>query len=306
MQRAIVLVFLADLWWGISALYWRELASIAPADQLAWRIVLGVVMLTGWWSFRRRNPFSDLTKQHLAYGLAGTICITANWAMFLWAVANGQAVDAALGYFLTPVLAVALAVAVLKEHVDPLQTVALVFAVAGLVWLFALEGGVPWVAIVLGASFATYGLVRKMGPWDAVGGLTMEMVAVVPVALVFLMVRGFDPNVSIGGDDQVRTWMLLLLAGLATAAPLVLFANAARSAPLVVVGLMQYVIPVAQFLVGWLALGESVPAARFVGFGLVWMAIACVIANEVRRWRSRTVALSLRDQSLNGTADPTG
>lgn len=289
MQRPILLVLLADLWWGISALYWRELDSIAPADQLAWRILFGIVVLGAWWLFRGAWPFADMTTRKWRYGLAGTVCITLNWAVFLWAVSNDQAVEAALGYFLSPIVSVVLAVVLLGERLDRLQQAAVVLAAGGMVWLFALQGGVPWAALVLGVSFAIYGYVRKTGPWDAVDGLTMEMAAVVPVAAAFLVIRGAESATSIGGDDRAITWVLLSFAGVATAVPLILFANAARKAPLAVVGLLQYIVPVAQFLVGWLVFAESVPAARFVGFGLVWAALGCVILNELGRQRRPAV-----------------
>ncbi len=285
MQRPILLVLLADLWWGISALYWRELDSIDPVDQLAWRILLGVAVLGGWWASRRRWPFRGMTRRKWVYGLLGTVCITMNWAVFLWAVSNDQAVGAALGYFLSPVLSVVIAVVALGERLDRLQQAAVALAAGGLVWLVVLQGGVPAVALALGVSFAIYGYVRKTGPWDAVDGLTMEMAAVAPFAAVFLLIRGIDTSVSVGGDDRAITWLLLSFAGLATAMPLILFANAARKAPLAVVGLLQYVVPVAQFLVGWLVFAESVPATRFVGFGLVWAALACVIVNELQQQR---------------------
>ena len=154
------------------------------------------------------------------------------------------------------------------------------FACVGLVWLFVRQGGVPWVALALGVSFGIYGLTRKLGPWEALDGLTAEMAIVAPIGLGLLVVRVAD-GVEVAGDGTLETWLLISVAGIATVVPLILFANAARKAPLVVVGLLQYVIPVAQFLVGWQVLGESVTLGRLVGFAFIWVALALVAFDQI-------------------------
>ena len=284
-QRAILWVVAADLWWGLSALYWRELASVAPIDQLGWRVSTGFVLMALYAGFRRRSAFRNLTLRHLGYGLAGAVMIFTNWAVFLWALDNDQAVDAALGYFLAPLVAVALAVRVLGERLRPFQAIALGLATVGMVWLFTGQGRVPWVAVAPGLSFGFYGLVRKQGPWGPVDGLAVEMGCSAPITIGLLLWR-WSAGEAVQGDGDLRTWGLIALTGVVTSVPLILFAAAARSAPLVVVGLMQYVIPIAQFLVGWLALGESVPQGRLLGFVWIWAALAFVVTDELRVYAS--------------------
>lgn len=285
MSRPILWVFLADLWWGISALFWRELDTVVSIDQLGWRVATGFSLLVLYWIVRRQHPAPEgISWRHVRYALGGGLFIFTNWAVFLWAIANEQAVDASLGYFLAPVISAGLAVAILGERLRPLQLIAVVIALVGIVWMFAIQGGVPWVALVLGFSFGFYGLLRKVGPWEAINGLTAEMGVVVPIALAILISR-FAAGNDIAGDASLRTWILIILTGFITAVPLVLFARAARAAPLVVVGLMQYVVPIAQFIVGWWALGESVPLDRLIGFTIVWVALVLVVADELRSQR---------------------
>lgn len=285
MSRPILWVFLADLWWGVSALFWRELDTVVPIDQLGWRVTTGFGLLVLFWILRRQNPAPEgVSGRHIRYAFGGGLFIFTNWAVFLWAIANEQAVDASLGYFLAPVISAGLAVAILGERLRPLQLVAVLIALVGIVWMFAIQGGVPWVALVLGFSFGFYGLLRKVGPWEAINGLTAEMGVVVPIALAILISR-FAAGDDVAGDGSPRTWILIILTGFITAVPLVLFARAARAAPLVVVGLMQYVVPIAQFIVGWWALGESVPRDRLIGFAIVWVALVLVVADELRTQR---------------------
>ncbi|NNC78932.1 MAG: EamA family transporter RarD [Acidimicrobiales bacterium] len=285
MRRPILWVFVADLWWGVSALFWRELDTVAPIDQLGWRVTTGFGLLALFWLLRRRHPLpGGLTKRHVLYAIGGAAFIFSNWAVFLWAIANEQAVDAALGYFLAPVIQVALAVGVLREVMRPAQKLAVIIATAGIVWMVTIQGGLPWVALVLAGSFGCYGLLRKMGPWDAVNGLTAEMGIVAPLTILLLVVRSGAGN-EIAGDASLFTWALIVLTGFITAVPLILFAGAARAAPLVVVGLMQYVVPIAQFIVGWWILGESVPLNRLIGFAIVWAALVLVVFDELRNQR---------------------
>ncbi|MGI9608183.1 MAG: EamA family transporter RarD [Acidimicrobiales bacterium] len=288
-SRAILLVVVADVWWGISAIYWNELDDLDSIDQLGWRIVLGLATLSVYWIARRTFPFAGTTGRHVRFAMAGALAISGNWAVFLWAGANGQAVEAALGYFLMPIISVALALKVLGERLRRAQVVAVLLALVGIVWLFASRGGVPWVALVLGFSFASYGLLRKVGPWGALDGLTAEMTVVAPIGAILLL-TGVASGRSVDGGGGATNWLLISITGLVTTLPLFLFANAARKAPLVVVGLLQYVIPVAQFLVGWLWLGESVDRSRLFGFGFIWAALGFVVADQVGSGRAGAVS----------------
>ena len=279
-RRATVLVCLAYTWWGCSAIFWRELGSVAPVDQLSFRVITGFSYLAVVWMVRRHNPIVGLTKQHLTYGLAACALIAANWIVFLWAVDNGRAVEAALGYFLMPLFSVALGVGLLGERLRVLQKAALALAVVGIVWTLVVVGTVPWVALILGASFAVYGWARKQGPWNAVDGLTFETMLLVPFLLPLLLWRGAG-DVAVTGDGSWATLLLIAATGLVTIVPFLLFASAARQVSLTVVGLLQYINPTLQFLVGWQVLGEPVSTSRLLGFAWIWAALGLVIVDEL-------------------------
>ncbi len=284
-RKATLLVAAAYCWWGFSPVFWRELDSVAPLDQLSWRVALGLAYLAAVWIWRRSNPLGGLTRRHVTYGTFAALMIAANWGAFLWAVDNDQTNEAALGYFLMPLLAVALGVWLLGERLRPLQTVALVFGAIGMLWTLTVVGSVPWVACVLGVSFSLYGFAKKQGPWEVVDGLTFEMLVIAPVFILFLSVRGLGESHTIDGDGSLATIALIALTGLVTVVPLLLFAAAAKKVSLTVVGLLQYLNPVLQFLVGWQLFGEDVSPGRLFGFAWIWAALACVAADEVRSKR---------------------
>jgi|GEM_PF-3271241 len=219
-------------------------------------------------------------RQHITYGLGACVLIAANWVVFLWAIDNGRAVEAALGYFLMPLFSVALGVGLLGERLRSLQKGALVLAVIGIVWTLVAVGTVPWVALILGGSFALYGWARKQGPWNAVDGLTFETMLLVPFLLPLLFWRGAG-EVAVTGDGTWTTLLLIAATGLVTIVPLLLFASAARQVSLTLVGLLQYINPTLQFLVGWQILGESVSTARLFGFGWIWAALGLVVVDEL-------------------------
>ncbi len=280
-RKALVLVAAAYVWWGCSAIFWRALDSVAPTDQLSFRVVLGLLYLVVYALVASKRPLASLTPQHWKYGAIAAAMIALNWIVFLWAVANDQAVEAALGYFLMPLFAVALGVLALGERLTTDQRIALLLATIGMVWTFVDVGSPPWVSLALGMSFAVYGWARKVGPWAAVDGLTFEMTLVAPVLLVVLAVRAAN-GVSVAGDASSLTIALLAATGAVTVIPLLLFAAATKRASLTAVGLLQYINPTLQFLVGWHVFGESVSSGRLLGFAWIWAALALVVRSELR------------------------
>lgn len=283
-RRATILVACAYVWWGLSAIFWRELGSVVPSNQLSFRVCFGFFYLALVWFVRRRNPFRGVTQRHVVYGVGAAVTIGLNWVVFLWAVDNDQAVEAALGYFLMPLFAVALGVGLLGERPRPLQIAALVLATIGIIWTFVVLGTVPWVALTLGASFAIYGWARKSGPWNAVDGLTFETGLLAPAALLWLGSRAASGS-NITGDGDLSTYILIVFTGVVTVVPLLLFAAAARRVSLTTVGLLQYINPTLQFLVGWQIFGESVARGRLLGFAWIWAALLLVVLDELRSKR---------------------
>lgn len=294
-NRALGQVSLAYVWWGGSAIFWNELGSVAPVDQLAWRVTTAFFYLAvGGFLLRdrfeaaavpaslfRRGGFSaHLTRSHLTYGVGAALMIVMNWGLFLWSIDNGQAVEAALGYFLMPIISVALGVGLLGERLSKLQIAALILSIVGIVWTIVVVGRLPIVAILVGLTFALYGLLRKQGPWDSLSGLTFETGFLLPVLLAVLVIRGFSGE-SIAGDGTAWTIVLIFLTGVVTMVPLIAFASASKRVSLSVIGLLQYINPTLQFIVGWRVLGETVEASRLVGFAWIWLALALIVVDEL-------------------------
>ncbi len=226
--------------------------------------------------------------------LAGTavaaVLIAVNWVVYVAAVTSGNTSEAALGYFLNPLVTVALGVVVLGERLRVLQWVAVGIGVVAGVYLGVSGGRVPWVALTLAVSFALYGLTKKkVGvSLDAIHGLTVETVVLAPVAVVLLLVVGAQGGLEFGRHGGVHT-SLLVLSGVVTAVPLLCFAAAARRIPLVSIGLIQFITPVMQLLCAVLLLGEHMPRERWIGFGIVWVALARADRRLARQpaWRPR-------------------
>jgi chloramphenicol-sensitive protein RarD len=241
-------------------------------------------------------------------GAAGAL-IYVNWQTYVYGVSTGQVVEASLGYFINPIVTVFLGVIVLRERLRVTQWVAVAISLIAVVVLTVGYGALPWIALVLAFSFGLYGLVKKQvgKDVDAVSGLTLETVWLMPVAIVQLIVVGVTAGLTFG---TVSLWHTVGMVGLGvvTAIPLLLFASAARRLPLIYLGFIQYFAPVIQFLVGVLLLHEAMPAERWFGFGLVWLALVILTADMAISARSsrrlRLAASEACEPGGSPTVDP--
>ena len=287
----------AYLLWGFFPLYFHALGPSGPLEVLAHRILWSllfclVVLVVGRrWQWLR--PL--LARRKLLLGLTlAALVLALNWGVYVGAVMAGHTSEAALGYFLNPLLTVALGVVILGEPLRRLQWVAVGIGALAAAYLTVVGGRVPWIALTLAVSFALYGLIKKRvgASLSALHGLTIETAALLPVAgvLLWLVSHGADLASTSGQQQPGATFLgfggwhtaLLLLTGPVTAIPLLLFASAARRVPLVTIGLLQFMTPVMQLLCS-LILGEIITAARWVGFGIVWIALAVL---SVDSWRA--------------------
>jgi chloramphenicol-sensitive protein RarD len=225
----------------------------------------------------------------LLLGLAGAL-IYVNWQVYVLSSTSGRVVDAALGYFINPIVTVLLGVLVLRERLRPVQWVAVGISAIAVLVLSLETGSVPWIALALAASFGLYGLVKKGvgGTVDPLSGLTLETAWLAPVAAVHLAVVRGTAGLAFEAAGLFPT-LMLARAGIGTAVPLLLFASSTRRLPLTVVGFLQYLAPILQFLIGVIVLHEAMPAGRWIGFVLVWLALAFLVsgglvtATRVRR-----------------------
>ena len=273
----------AFAWWGLCPGYFPLLLPAGSLEVLAHRIVwsavcLALVLLV----VRRFGELRRLSGRTWLLLLAASALVSANWFTYIYAATHGHVVDAALGYFINPLVTVALGVIVFRERIGRWQLVALVIAVAAVVVLTAGVGAPPYIAVALAVTFALYGLVKKVVVADPRVSVAVETFLALPLAggyLITLEVLGQGHFVNHGTAHTV----LLLLVGPVTAVPLVLFAAAAQRLPLVTIGLLFYLNPALQMAWGVLIGHEPMPVARWIGFGLIWVALAVMTIDAVRK-----------------------
>ena len=275
----------AYILWGIFPLYFVALAPAAPMEILGWRILLSLLLCAAILAVQTRL-FSALAllrdrRTALLTASAGVL-VAVNWGIFVVATQTGHVVDAALGYFINPLVTALLGVIVLRERLRKLQWVALGLGALAVVVLVVAYGQFPYIALGLAFSFGFYGLVKKMlGSMGALQGLTLETLWVIPIAIGLLFWESSQNGLTIATEGPLHL-ILMLLAGAVTSVPLLLFAAATRRLPLSTVGLMQYINPVLQALVGIVILSEPMPLERWWGFGIVVLALAVFGADAVR------------------------
>lgn len=289
MQRGITYAALAYTLWGIFPLYFVLLRNVPALEVLAHRIVWSLVVVAMLLAALRRLdwlPAALRDRKVMRAFAASALLIAMNWFFYIWAVQHGRVLDASLGYFITPLANVLMGRLVLGERLRRAQWVAVAIAACGVLWLAAATPTVPWIALVLAATFSTYGLLRKVAPLDALEGLALETLMLGPLALAGLLwAAAHDGTVFQNAAPGLQA--LLVLAGPLTAAPLLLFAAGARRIPLNVLGMLQYLGPTLQFLIGVLLFNEPFGGTRLIGFVLIWTACALFSADLWRRSRRK-------------------
>jgi chloramphenicol-sensitive protein RarD len=280
--------------WGLFPLYWPLLEPAAPLEILAHRIVwslLFVGLLV--WARRRYGTVRQalLDRRTRIALVVASVVIGVNWFVYIWAVNNHHVVETSLGYFINPLVSVAMGVAAFGERLRRLQWVAIALAASGVVWLTVELGRPPWISIVLALAFGTYGLAKKKANVGAVQGLAFETLVLAPLALGYLLVLQASGQSEFTGNGWGLTAMLVG-AGVVTALPLLCFGAAATRIPLSMIGMLQYLTPTLQFLIGVLLYHEPMTSARWVGFALVWAALVVFTAESLRNRRRqiRTMA----------------
>ena len=265
--------------WGTFPLYWRLLRHVAPLHVLGQRIVWSFLLLAAILLLVRsqRQTLPTVRPRVVALYAIAAALIALNWYLFIYAVAVDRVLETSLGYFITPLVNVVLGVAVFGERLRPAQWLAVALAAAGVVYLTYAYGTLPWVALGLAASFGGYGLVKKTAPLGPMHGLTLETGVLFLPALAGVIATRSDDGWLLGHD--LGTYALMVGGGFITTLPLLLFAAAVRRVPLSVVGLLQYISPSIQFLLGVFVLHEPFSSAQLVGFGLVWSALVVFSAH---------------------------
>jgi len=271
--------------WGLFPLFFKQLQHVASLEvvlhRMVWSLVFVLLVLGALrrWSWLRdalRNP------RLLATFAASSTLLAANWLTYIWAVNNGHVLDASLGYFILPLVNVALGFVFLHERPRPGQWLAFGIAAAGVLWLALLTGHVPWIALGLALTFGIYGLIRKLAPLGALEGMSLETMLLAPLAAVALL-WGHQSGGMPAHD--AHTWLLFVLCGPVTAIPLLLFSAGARRVPLSTMGILQYLTPTILLFLGTLLYDEPFAGPRLAGFALIWTAL---LLYSVDGWRHRT------------------
>ena len=294
-----IYAFGAYFLWGFMPLYFLLLAPIGPWEIVVWRILFSLVFCAILLTVTRTWPklIAILRDRRLVFWtIVAGLLIYVNWQVFLLGILTGHVIEGSLGYFVNPIVTVLLGVLVLGEKLRTAQWVAIAFAALAVVVIIVAYGSFPWIALTLAASFGAYGLVKKqIGPSvDAISGLTLESLWLTPIAIVQLVVVASTTGLVFGTQGAGHT-TLVTLAGVVTAVPLLLFAAGARRAPLTVIGLLQFVAPILQFLTGWWLLHEPMPLERWIGFGLVWVALVILSVDSLRHARRSRAASDVSD-----------
>jgi chloramphenicol-sensitive protein RarD len=277
-RRGIVAGIGAYLIWGLVPIFFKQIVEVPATEIIAHRVVWAMLLMTAILGVGR--GFGDALRvaripaQLARIALAAALVIS-NWLTFVWGVNNGHIIETSLGYFILPLLNVALGVLVLKERLRPLQWVAVLLAAAGVAIEAVRAGGLPWIALVLAGTFAIYGLMRKQLPLDAASGLFLETACMLPLALGWLGWLTFAGQGHFGSSGTLSAGDLLLLAtGPVTAIPLLLFAIAARRLPLSMMAFLQYLAPSIAFLIGVLVYREPLDLQRMLSLAAIWAGLA--------------------------------
>lgn len=270
--------------WGLLPLYFHALKGVPALQVLAHRVLWSMLLLALLvLVLRRGRSIAAAARGRTLLLLAASAALIAtNWLIYIWAVQHDHVLEASLGYFINPLVNVALGVAVLGERLRRWQAVAIGVAGLGVVILAASGGGALWISLTLAASFGTYGLLRKVVAIDALGGLTIETLLLAVPAALLLGMTAANGTASFGTAPGVDA--LLIASGAVTAAPLLMFAAAARRMPYATLGLIQYIAPTLQFSIA-VALGEPVRGVHLLTFALIWAGCALYAADTVRAAR---------------------
>lgn len=274
--------------WGLFPLYFALLDAVSPLEVVAHRVIWTLVFLVivisiarGWGRLR-----NTINKRTLGILSGAAVFISINWLVYVYAVATNQVVQASLGYFINPLVSVALGIFLLRERLRRLQWVAVAVAFIAVAILTISYGALPWISLTLAFSFGLYGLMKKFANIGSSESLAIETAALAPFALAFMGFMEFSQQAAFGLNGW-QISLLLILLGPVTALPLLAFGGAATRIPLSTLGVLQYITPIFQFSIGVFIFGEAMPASRWLGFLFVWSALVVFSTDAYRHARGR-------------------
>ncbi len=287
MNRGILYGIGAYGLWGLLPVYWKWLRAVPAGETLVHRMIWSLVFLAAVLTWRRQWAWVQATRRHkrtLIYVGGAAALLALNWYTYIWAVNAGFIVEASLGYFITPLLNVALGVILLRERLRTGQWLAVGLAALGVLYLTLSYGSLPWIALTLALTFSLYGYIKKKVRLDALESLTAEMAVLFLPATAYLIILEGQRSAVFAHTTPLNN-ILLISTGVITAIPLLLFAAAAHRIPLSTVGLLQYIAPTLQFLLGVFLYHERFDHTRLLGFSIIWLALIIYTSDNVRHYR---------------------
>ena len=274
MNKGIASAFAAYFLWGMFPIYFKIIHVVPPVQILSHRILWSFLLLTVVLVVKHeiKRWRAVITRRTLFIYTVAAVLLAINWLTYVWAVNAGFVVEASLGYFINPLVSVLLGVIFLREKLRPLQWIPVGLATIGVLYLTLSYGSLPWIALTLAFSFGFYGFMKKLSPLDSLYGLSLETAILFIPALGYLI---FAETQGVGSFGHEGVWVTILLAltGVVSVIPLLLFSIGVRSAPLSTIGLIQYVTPTLQFLIGLLLYNEPFDSAHLIGFSIIWLAL---------------------------------
>lgn len=296
-KKGVIFALLAYLCWGLFPLFWKQLTHVPSMEILAARVIWAFVFTWLYLVLRQQSKplwqdVKQLWQQKTAFWQLGiaSFVISLNWFTYIWAVNHNHIVQTSLGYYINPILSILFGVIFFKERLTSAQKLATVIAISAVLLLAIYYGELPWIALILAFSFATYGVLKKKIRLDATRGLVIETFFVLPIALsyyIYLFVQGE----AVFLHSDIKTSLLLMLGGILTAIPLILFAMGAQRAPLYVVGFIQYLSPTITLMLGVLIYQEPFSKIQFIAFGLVWLAIVIFLISMYRQFTRKKLMM---------------
>ena len=295
MNKGILYAVGAYFLWGIFPIYWKLIHDVPALEIIGHRIVwaflfvlIVVTIAKDWGGLKLALTDRKITLTFLVTG----ILLTINWLVYVWAVNAGFIVETSLGYFINPLVNVVLGVIFLRERLRLWQWIPVGIATLGVLYLTISYGSLPWIGLTLAFSFGTYGLLKKTAPLSSIHGFTLETGFLFFPALAYLLFLEFSGQGAFPHGSALETF-LLVLTGVATGVPLLLFGAAARLIPLSTLGFIQYLAPTLQFLIGVFIYGEAFSRTQLIGFSFIWVALAVYSAESIRHSRKNATKQTL-------------
>lgn len=302
--KGIMYTACSYLLWGLLPLYWKVLEQTAALDILAHRIIWSFVFMCGVLLFLRQwkdgiTAFRALlgNRKALVTLIFSALLITANWYVYIWAVNHGYILEASLGYYINPLVSILLGIVFLKEKLSRMQTVAVLIAAGGVLISAFQYGSVPYIALALAFSFGLYGLAKKRTQLSSAVGLTLETMVIAPAALVYLLFFSASGQTHAASAD-IGTVILLFLAGVLTAIPLLLFAEGAKKLPLYQVGILQYIAPTITLFLGIFVYHEPFSSEKAFTFSCIWAALVLFTMSQFK-WKKQSKVFLKRKKSYH-------